>query len=124
MCIRDRRAREDPRGRSPEPPRRPTTMTNQEGSVSVMKRKTTTLATLAIVLGLALTGCGTDSSTGGGGTGDGAGKLAGADLAVGSKEFTGSSLLGKIPAHVLKNAGGRITEKTGRSGRATVREAR
>lgn len=99
-------------------------MTNQEGSVSVMKRKTTTLATLAIVLGLALTGCGSDSSTGGGGTGDGTGgKLAGADLTVGSKEFTESILLGKITAQVLKNAGASITDKTGISGSATVREA-
>src|SRR5665811_2178203 len=98
-------------------------MTNQEGSVSVMKRKTTTLATLAIVLGLALTGCGSDSSPGGDGTGDGAGKLAGADLTVGSKEFTESILLGKITAQVLKNAGASITDKTGISGSATVREA-
>lgn len=89
-----------------------------------MKRKTTTLATLAIVLGLALTGCGSDSSTGGGGTGDGgAGKLAGAGLTVGSKEFTESILLGKITAQVLKKAGASITDKTGISGSATVREA-
>ena len=98
-------------------------MTNEEGSVSVMKRKTTTLATLAIVLGLALTGCGSGSSTGGG-TGDrGAGKPAWADLTIGSTESTESIVLGKITGQVLENASASVTDKTGISGSATVREA-
>jgi osmoprotectant transport system substrate-binding protein len=88
-----------------------------------MRRKTTTLATLAIVLGLALTGCGSGSSTGGG-TGDrGAGKPAWADLTIGSTESTESILLGKITGQVLENASASVTDKTGISGSATVREA-
>ncbi|HIZ38109.1 MAG TPA: glycine/betaine ABC transporter substrate-binding protein [Candidatus Ruania gallistercoris] len=66
---------------------------------------------------LAVAGCGDDS----GGNSDG--PLAGAELTVGSKEFTESVLLGQITAVALENAGASITDQTGISGSATVREA-
>ncbi|WP_147916764.1 glycine betaine ABC transporter substrate-binding protein [Ruania zhangjianzhongii] len=67
---------------------------------------------------LAVAGCSGDS---GGGNSDG--PLAGAELTVGSKEFTESILLSQITAVALENAGAQITDQTGISGSATVREA-
>ncbi|WP_051442219.1 glycine betaine ABC transporter substrate-binding protein [Arthrobacter sp. H14] len=72
------------------------------------------------MLALALTGCGGGSGDDGGG---GEGELAGASLAVGSKEFTESILLGHITAVALEDAGAEVEDRTGISGSATVREA-
>ncbi|MPV49250.1 MULTISPECIES: glycine betaine ABC transporter substrate-binding protein [unclassified Pseudactinotalea] len=85
-----------------------------------MKRLHRTTAATAAFLGLALTlaACGGDSGSGGGD-----GPLAGADLTVGSKEFTESEILGQIAAVALEHAGASITDQTGLSGSATVREA-
>ncbi|MCW2134945.1 MULTISPECIES: glycine betaine ABC transporter substrate-binding protein [Crystallibacter] len=68
---------------------------------------------------LLLTGCGGGDDGGGNGTGE----LAGAELAVGSKEFTESILLAQITAVALENAGATVEDRTGISGSATVREA-
>ncbi len=72
---------------------------------------------LAHAVGLAA--CGGDD----GGGGDGDGELAGASLTVGSKEFTESHVLAQITALVLEDAGASVTDQTGISGSATVREA-
>lgn len=69
---------------------------------------------------LLLTGCGGGDD---GGSANGTGKLAGAELAVGSKEFTESILLAQITAVALENAGATVEDRTGISGSATVREA-
>lgn len=66
---------------------------------------------------LALSACGGDTG------GDGDGELAGAGITVGSKEFTESHVLAQISAVALENAGAEITDQTGISGSATVREA-
>lgn len=68
---------------------------------------------------LVLTACGSD----GGGGSDDDGELAGADLTVGSKEFTESIILGQMTALALEDAGASVTDQTGISGSATVREA-
>src|SRR5690606_31416114 len=69
-------------------------------------------------LALVLTGCGD-----GGGGGDGEGELAGAELTVGSKEFTESHVLGQITLVALENEGATVQDQTGISGSATVRQA-
>ena len=69
---------------------------------------------------LLLTGCGGGDD---GGSANGTGELAGAELAVGSKEFTESILLAQITAVALENAGATVEDRTGISGSATVREA-
>ncbi len=69
---------------------------------------------------LMLTACG-GGDTRGGAAADG--ELAGAELSVGSKEFTESILLAQITAAALENAGATVEDKTGISGSATVREA-
>ncbi|WP_022919268.1 glycine betaine ABC transporter substrate-binding protein [Ruania albidiflava] len=79
-------------------------------------RTALTAGGLALLLGLA--GCGGDD---GGGSSDG--PLAGAQLTVGSKEFTESIVLGQITALALENAGAEVTDQTGLAGSATVREA-
>lgn len=78
------------------------------------------LALLAASAGfaLALTGC---SSTSPESVTDG--ELSGANLTVGSKEFTESHVLAQITSLALENAGAKITDQTGISGSATVREA-
>lgn len=81
-------------------------------------RTTATLAAGGLAVLLAVAGCGDDS---GGGNGDG--PLAGAQLTAGSKEFTESILLAQITTVALENAGAEITDQTGISGSATVREA-
>jgi osmoprotectant transport system substrate-binding protein len=83
-----------------------------------MRTNTIVKAALVAALALPLAACGDDS-----GTGDGTGKLAGASLTVGSKEFTESIILGKITALALEDAGAKVTDKTGISGSATVRAA-
>lgn len=83
-----------------------------------MRTKAIITAALAVALALSLAACGDDS-----GSGDGTGKLAGASLTVGSKEFTESIILGKITTFALEDAGAKVTDKTGISGSATVRAA-
>jgi osmoprotectant transport system substrate-binding protein len=86
--------------------------------------KTITIRSLAIAAAGALlltaSGCGSD---GGGGGQGGSGELAGAQLTVGSKEFTESIILGQITALVFENAGAQVADQTGLQGSATVREA-
>lgn len=82
--------------------------------------KATTLTAAGLSLALALSACG---GGGGGGEAGGEGELSGAQLAVGSKEFTESILLAQITAVALENAGAEVEDKTGISGSATVREA-
>lgn len=79
------------------------------------------LMTAALALGMtvALAGCGGSDDDSGGGSDE----LSGASFTVGSKEFTESIVLGKITAKVLENAGAKVTDKTGITGTATVREA-
>ncbi|WP_028281166.1 glycine betaine ABC transporter substrate-binding protein [Arthrobacter sp. H5] len=87
-----------------------------------MKRttaKATTLTAFGAGLVLMLTACGGGDDGGASGSGE----LAGAELVVGSKEFTESILLAQITAAALENAGATVEDKTGISGSATVREA-
>lgn len=63
-----------------------------------------------------------DPTEAGGGEGEGE-PLAGAEFTVGSKEFTESVILGKITAQALEAAGATVTDQTGLTGSATVREA-
>src|SRR5690625_3461399 len=72
-----------------------------------------------LALMLAVAACG-NSDNGGG---DGDGELSGASIIVGSKEFTESHVLAQITAAALADAGASITDQTGISGSATVREA-
>ncbi|TFD54023.1 glycine/betaine ABC transporter substrate-binding protein [Cryobacterium frigoriphilum] len=84
-----------------------------------MKTKATLLTAFGAGMAVLLSGCGvadTDTATG-------TGELAGVELAVGSKEFTESILLGQIASVALENAGASIDDRTGISGSATVREA-
>jgi len=84
-------------------------------------RKATALAAAGLGVALALTGCsGGNGGSGGGSTSD---ELDGASLTVGSKEFTESHILGQITILALENAGADVTDQTGISGSATVREA-
>jgi osmoprotectant transport system substrate-binding protein len=81
---------------------------------------------LAVAVALLTAGCGGDEparSTGGSDAGGEESELAGASLAVGSKEFTESIVLGQITIQALENAGAEVTDQTGISGSATVREA-
>ncbi|GAA1590205.1 glycine betaine ABC transporter substrate-binding protein [Leucobacter aridicollis] len=86
-----------------------------------MKTSRKALAVLAAGAGiaLALTGCSTGDSKAPAGDGE----LSGASITVGSKEFTESHVLAQITALALENAGAKITDQTGISGSATVREA-
>ncbi|MFC5930470.1 glycine/betaine ABC transporter substrate-binding protein [Cryobacterium melibiosiphilum] len=84
-----------------------------------MKTKATLLTAFGAGMAVLLSGCGaadTDTATG-------TGELAGIELAVGSKEFTESILLGQIASVALENAGASVDDRTGISGSATVREA-
>lgn len=76
---------------------------------------------LTAAAALLLTACGGDGGGGGGSANGGA--LEGAQLTVGSKEFTESILLGQITALALEDAGASIEDQTGISGSATVRQA-
>ena len=89
-----------------------------------MRTQRTRIAIAAggVALLLVLAGCSGDGGNGGDG-GDAAGPLADAQLTVGSKEFTESILLGQISAVALENAGAKVSDQTGISGSATVREA-
>jgi len=88
-----------------------------------ISRKTTALTAAGLGLALALTAC-----SGGGDGGDSQApveesELSGASFTVGSKEFTESHVLGQITMLALENAGADVTDQTGISGSATVREA-
>lgn len=88
--------------------------------------RATTIGAGSLALLLALAACGGDGGgegDGGGGGETGAGDLEGANLTVGSKEFTESVLLGQITALALEDAGASVSDETGISGSATVREA-
>ncbi|QZY51463.1 glycine/betaine ABC transporter substrate-binding protein [Leucobacter tenebrionis] len=84
-------------------------------------RKATALAAAGLGVALALTGC--SGGSGGSGGGSASDELDGASLTVGSKEFTESHILGQITILALENAGADVTDQTGISGSATVREA-
>jgi osmoprotectant transport system substrate-binding protein len=86
-----------------------------------------TLALLA-ALALSLAACGGDDGgveSVGGGEGSIATDydLSGASFDVGSKEFTESIVLGQITAQALAAAGADVSDQTGLTGSATVREA-
>ena len=86
-----------------------------------MKTSRNILAALAATAGvaLALTGCSSSPTD----TPAADGELSGASITVGSKEFTESHVLAQITSLALENAGAKITDQTGISGSATVREA-
>jgi osmoprotectant transport system substrate-binding protein len=84
-----------------------------------MKTKATLLTAFGAGMAVLLSGCGAADAD----TATGTGELAGVELAVGSKEFTESILLGQIASVALENAGASIEDRTGISGSATVREA-
>jgi osmoprotectant transport system substrate-binding protein len=90
------------------------------------------LTALACGLALVLAACGDDGETTAGAGNEGnaaegsiAGEydLSGASFDIGSKEFTESIVLGQIAAQALEAAGAEVSDKTGISGSATVREA-
>ncbi|GAA1119869.1 glycine betaine ABC transporter substrate-binding protein [Citricoccus alkalitolerans] len=87
---------------------------------NALRRRSTLGIGLTGMAALLLTGCG-----GGDGAADSAnaGKLDGAELTAGSKEFTESVILSQITALALEDAGASIEDQTGISGSATVREA-
>ena len=78
---------------------------------------------LAPALGTALAAALLLSACGGGGESPNEGKLDGAELTAGSKEFTESIVLSQITAKALEDAGASVQDQTGISGSATVREA-
>ena len=82
-------------------------------------RRALTLLAASAGFALALTGC--SSATDAKPATDG--ELSGASITVGSKEFTESHVLAQITSLALENAGAKITDQTGISGSATVREA-
>ncbi|MDN5833095.1 MAG: glycine/betaine ABC transporter substrate-binding protein [Brevibacterium sp.] len=82
------------------------------------KSMLSTMIGTAAAATLLLSGCG-DS----GGESANAGKLDGAELTAGSKEFTESVVLSQITSLALEDAGASIEDQTGISGSATVREA-
>lgn len=84
-----------------------------------MKTKATLLTAFGAGMAVLLSGCGAADAD----TASGTGELAGVELAVGSKEFTESILLGQIASVALENAGATVDDRTGISGSATVREA-
>jgi osmoprotectant transport system substrate-binding protein len=94
-----------------------------------MRTRLRRAAAAVAVAGLALTGCGL--GTAGGPVPDAelagplaeAGDLDGAEISVGSKNFTESILLGKIALIVMKAAGAEVTDLTNIPGSAATRQA-
>lgn len=84
-------------------------------------------AGIAILVAAAVAaGCGGDDDGGGGNTGDGSidgTALEGAELTVGSKEFTEQKLLGAITVQALEAAGAKVKDETGLAGSVAAREA-
>jgi osmoprotectant transport system substrate-binding protein len=97
----------------------------------MLTRSTRRLVALLLLLPLALLGCGTaDAGEGAptpeqlaGGSLAADFDLAGAQLTVGSKEFTESVVLGQITITALRAAGATVTDQTGLSGTNIVRTA-
>ncbi|HET7305573.1 MAG TPA: glycine betaine ABC transporter substrate-binding protein [Segeticoccus sp.] len=91
--------------------------------------KTLIVTAAATALALGATACGgggggTDAGgTGGSETGGGATDLSGADLSVGSKEFTEQLVLGQIAIQALQNAGATVEDKTKIQGTTNTRKA-
>lgn len=98
----------------------PQTTQNPQHRLATRKRRTLGGIGLAAVAALTLTACGGGDS---GGDGPNAGKLDGAELTAGSKEFTESVILSQITSLALEDAGATVEDQTGISGSATVREA-
>ena len=71
-------------------------------------------------------GCGGDDNSSGGGGGGGsvpADALKGANITVGSKEFTEQKILGEITVQALKAAGATVKDETGLAGSVGARKA-
>jgi osmoprotectant transport system substrate-binding protein len=81
-------------------------------------RRTLYPVILTALIALAALGCG-GAVPGAGGDGE----LSGAQLSVGSKEFTEQLLLGAITIAALEDAGATVTDQTGLAGSVAVREA-
>lgn len=91
------------------------------------RRRAVAIFAVVALLGAA---CGGDDDGGGGtaGGGDGGGSLSqfdlsGAELTVGSKEFTEQLILGQITIQALEAAGATVEDQTGLVGSEIVREA-
>jgi osmoprotectant transport system substrate-binding protein len=95
--------------------------------MATMTRRKRMATALGVGAALLAAGCGNGDDAGTAGTdGEPAGEeaaLAGANLSVGSKEFTESIVLAQITLLALENAGATVADQTGISGSATVREA-
>ncbi len=91
------------------------------------KRSFALLGGLAIILAGCGSGAPADTPGGPAATsaenGDSGESLAGAELTVGSKEFTEQLILGQITIQVLEDAGATVEDQTGLVGSTTVREA-
>jgi osmoprotectant transport system substrate-binding protein len=80
---------------------------------------------LIAVLTLVAAGCGGAGGAGGGGGGGAAGDidLSGAELTVGSKEFTEQLILGQITLQALEAAGATVNDQIGLAGTVAARKA-
>ena len=87
----------------------------------MIRKRTTAAAAGGIAVLLTLAACNGDGN--GADPGNGEGALDGADIIVGSKEFTEQRLLGQMTAALLEDAGASVTDQTGLEGTATVRAA-
>ena len=74
---------------------------------------------LVAVLALITAGCG----GGGGGGAAGGAELSGAEVTVGSKEFTEQLILGQITLQALEAAGATVNDQTGLAGTVAARQA-
>ncbi|HZF57418.1 MAG TPA: glycine betaine ABC transporter substrate-binding protein, partial [Rubrobacter sp.] len=87
----------------------------------------TTHAKLARLLGLiavlALISAGCGGAGGGGGGASGDVDLSGAEITVGSKEFTEQLILGQITLQALENAGATVNDQIGLAGSVAARKA-
>jgi len=83
------------------------------------RARLTQLLGLFAVLTLIVAGCG--GAGGGGASGDI--DLSGAELTVGSKEFTEQLILGQITLQVLENAGATVNDQIGLAGTVAARKA-
>jgi osmoprotectant transport system substrate-binding protein len=89
-------------------------------AVRTTRAKLTRLLGLVAVLALITAGCG-----GGGGGGGAAGEidLSGAELTVGSKDFTEQLILGQITLQALEAAGATVNDQIGLAGTVAARKA-
>ncbi len=79
------------------------------------------LVGLLAVLAMVVAGCGGGGGGGGGASGDI--DLSGAELTVGSKEFTEQLILGQITLQALEAAGASVNDQIGLAGSAAARQA-